>query len=267
MTQASETDCLSYIGRERRVHDTLAPEAAARLAVVLGTKMPEVLPPTWHWTYFNAAIPNEDVGHDGHEKLGRFMPPAPFSRRMWAGGEIVVHRPLRLSVPAERLSTIADVVFKTGKSGEMCFVTVHHEVRQSDALAINEVQTIVYRDRTLTEAALHPAGAPVPPGYRAFPDTQLLAYSAVTQNGHRIHWDRDFCRDVEGYPGLVVHGPLLATTLADALLPQPAACRFTYRAKAPVFETVPVRLAVDGATARIERLDGVTAMEASLAPY
>lgn len=267
MTQVSETECQSYVGRQRRIHDSLSPEAAARLAVVLGAEIPDKLPPTWHWAYFNPAVPLKDVGHDGHEKLGLFMPPAPFKKRMWAGGEIVVHKPLLLSVPAERVSTIAEVAFKTGRTGAMCFVRVEHDIRQNGALMISEVQTIVYRDGGLAEGALRDADDPVPDGYRLFPDTQLMAYSSVTQNGHRIHWDRDFCRNVEGYPGLVVHGPLLATTLADALLPAPAPCRFSYRAKAPVFETSPVRVITDGAEARIERVDGVIAMEAKLTPY
>ena len=207
------------------------------------------------------------MGHDGHEKLGLFMPPAPFARRMWAAGEITVNRPLKLGVPASRVSTIADVAFKTGKTGPLCFVQVRHEITQAGALALSELQTIVYRDRGLAERALRGPDDPVPDGYRVFPDTQLLAYSGVIQNTHRIHWDRDFCRDVEGYPGLVVHGPLLATTLADALMPPSGMrpCRFTYRAKAPVFETSPVRVIAEDGSARIERSDGVVAMTAELA--
>ena len=128
-----------------------------------------------------------------------------------------------------------------------------------------ETQTVVYRDRGLAVSALRDAGDPVPEGHRVVPDTTLVAYSAITQNGHRIHWDRDFCRDVEGYPGLVVHGPLLATFLADTLIPAPKPCRFTYRATAPVFETSPFRIIATGAEARIERSDGATAMEAERA--
>ncbi len=251
--------CLSYVGRERRLTDSMAPEPAQKLAVILGAELPEALPATWHWAYFNAAVPLADVGHDGHEKLGLFMPPAPFDRRMWAAGDITVHRPLTIGVPAQRVSTIDDVAFKTGKTGPLCFVQVRHEISQNGILALTELQTIVYRDRGLPEQALRGPDDPVLDGYHVFPDTQLLAYSSVTQNGHRIHWDRNFCRDVEGYPGLVVHGPLLATTLADALMPAPAPCRFTYRAQAPVFETSPVRVVTDGNVARIERSDAVVA--------
>ncbi len=256
--------CRAYVGRQRHVSDTMAPEAAGRLSVILGTKLPDVLPLTWHWGYFATALRSEDTGHDGHEKLGLFMPPAPFDRRMWAAGQIDLRVPLRLGVPAERISTIADVSFKEGKTGPLCFVEVTHEITQAGTLALRETQTVVYRDRGLAELRLRKPEDPVPEGYRLFPDTQLIAYSSVLQNGHRIHWDRDFCRETEGYPGLVVHGPLLATWLADSLLPQPQPCFFLFRAMAPVFDTTPVRLVEDGQSARIERSDGVTAMVAEL---
>ena len=264
LTDEVRDTAMSYIGRERRLVDSMAPEPAAKLAVILDTGMPDLLPTTWHWAYFNAAVPAANVGHDGHERLGLFMPPAPFERRMWAAGDITVDRPLRLGEPATRVSTIADVAFKTGKTGALCFVEVRHDISQGGVAALTEVQTIVYRDRSLPERALREPHDPVPNGYRVFPDTQLIAYSSVTQNGHRIHWDRDFCRDVEGYPDLVVHGPLLATVLADALLPAPAPCRYTYRAKAPVFETSPVRVVTEGAAGKVERSDGVTALSGEI---
>lgn len=253
--------CKAHIGKERVIRDGLAPENAARLATLLETDLPEMLPTTWHWAYFNRALKAADVGHDGHERLGRFMPPAPFLRRMWAGGTVEVIRPLRLGVPAEKRSRIEGVAFKTGASGDLCFVTVVHEITQRE-VAIREEQTIVYRDRGMAVAALRQPDDPVPDGYRVMPDTTLLAYSAITQNGHRIHWDRDFCRNVEGYPGLVVHGPLLATLLADRLIETPQAARFRYRATAPVFETSPFRIAQDGDKAEIVRSDGATAMTA-----
>ena len=253
--------CLSCIGRVREVTDSMAPEPAQKLAVLLGSPAPPRLPPTWHWAYFNPAIPQADVGHDGHERLGLFMPPAPFPRRMWAGGLVEVIRPLTLGQPATRLSRIEDVAFKSGQSGALCFVTVTHEITQGD-VALREKQTIVYRDRGAGETALRSPDDPVPEGYVVVPDTTLLAYSAITQNGHRIHWDRDFCRDVEGYPGLVVHGPLLATFLGDALFATPEPGRFRYRATAPVFETSPFKRTQVGANAEIVRSDGKVAMTA-----
>ncbi|MCG6882975.1 MAG: acyl-CoA dehydrogenase [Silicimonas sp.] len=255
--------CLSYIGRERVLADSMAPEPAMKLATLLDQPLGDRLRTTWHWAYFNPAIPERDVGHDGHERLGLFMPPAPFERRMWAAGTVEIIRPLAIGTPAHKRSRIADVAFKSGKSGDLCFVTVEHEIDQGGP-ALRETQTIVYRDRGLAVAPLRNAGDPIPGGYRVVPDTTLVAYSAITQNGHRIHWDRDFCRDVEGYPGLVVHGPLLATYLADTLIPEPSPCRYAYRATAPVFETSPIRIASVGDGARIERSDGAVAMEAHL---
>lgn len=251
--------CRAFIGRTREVSDSLAPEPAAKLGTLLGRKPGTHLPVCWHWAYFNLAIPPENVGHDGHERLGLFLPEVPLPRRMWAAGDIELHAPLKLGTPAVQFSTVEDVVFKEGRTGDLCFVTVLHEIDQNGP-ALRERQTIVYRQPGQPEAALRAPNDPIPDGYRTVPDTTLLAYSAVTQNGHRIHWDRDFCRDVENYPDLVVHGPLLATLLAGALAPDPAPGRFTYRATAPVFTTSPFRVRAEG---RIERADGATAMEAT----
>ncbi len=243
--------------------DSLAPEPAGKLATILGHEPGALLPLCWHWAYFNLAVPPADVGHDGHEKLGLFLPDVPLPRRMWAAGEVEVMRPLEIGKAATRRTTVEDVAFKQGRTGDLCFVTILHEIDQGGA-AVIERQTVVYREAGQPEPALRHRGDPVPEGYRTVPDTTLMAYSAITQNGHRIHWDRDFCRDVENYPDLVVHGPLLATLLAGALAPDPAPCRFSFRATAPVFETTPFRIATETQTARIERVDGATAMEARL---
>lgn len=263
--------CEGYIGRSQTTVDTMGPEAAEKVATILGVPAPQNhLPPTWHWAYFNRAVPPSDVGPDGHERLGRFLPPAPFERRMWASGEVEVARPLRIGVVAHRTSTIADVRFKSGSTGPLCFVTVHHHITQNGARAIDEHQTIVYRDRPIAKTPPTVNAAAVPPGYIVHPDTMLIAYSAVTHNGHRIHWDRDYCRTVEGYPGLVVHGPLLATELCDVLRDGKASGRFAYRATAPVFEANPVRLVVEPRDQNregfVERLDGVRSMKATWAP-
>ncbi len=191
------------------------------------------------------------------------MPPVPYTKRMWAGGVVEVLRPLLVGQPAVKRSRLEDVVFKSGKSGDLAFVTVAHEITQNGP-ALREQQTIVYRDRDLGETVDAVPDGPLEDGFRTVPDTTLIAYSAITQNGHRIHWDRDFCRTVEGYPGLVVHGPLLATLLADTLVEEPRPCRFTYRATAPVFEATPFRIVTEGQTARIERVDGETAMTAEV---
>ncbi|MEM6384945.1 MAG: hypothetical protein AAF718_01785 [Pseudomonadota bacterium] len=251
--------CRVYAGRSRETTDSMSPEPAQRLSVLLGAALGQHLPLCWHWAYFNNAVKPEDTGHDGHERLGLFLPDVPLPRRMWASGEIEVLRQLDIGEPATRHSQIEEVTFKPGRSGDLCFVTLRHDIEQGQ-LCIVERQTIVYRQQGRPETALRSSDEPVPQGYIVVPDSTVLAYSAITQNGHRIHWDRDFCRDVESYPDLVVHGPLLATLLAQELDKEPKPCRFQYRAKAPVFVTSPFRIEKSGSTARIMRSDGVEAM-------
>lgn len=264
ISEAVEARCRACIGKTRELRDSLSPEPAERLAALTGRDLAKELPLCWHWAYFNPAIPPENVGHDGHERLGVFLPDVPLPRRMWAAGEIDVRQPLRLGEAAVRTSLIEDVSFKTGRTGPLCFVTLRHDIVQVGQHAMTERQTIVYRDRGTPDANAQN----VPPeaeGFASVPDTTLIAYSAITQNGHRIHWDREFCRTVEGYPGLVVHGPWLATMLAGALSPNPEPVSFAYRAKAPVFENIPIRIArSEPDRAKILRSDGVTAMTAEL---
>ena len=269
VTAEMQRECEGYVGRQREAEDMLAPEQAARLAVLLGREAEtEFLPPTYHWLYFAKGIPAGDIGADMHEKTGIFLPPAPFHRRMWAAGDITVLRPLKIGTRALRRSTIAEVTFKDGRSGQMCFVTVLHEIEQGGNPCISEKQTIVYRDRGGAEKALRQAGDPVPEGHFVHPDSMLWFYSAATYNGHRIHWDRHFCREIEGYPDLVVHGPLMATELCEAMRDRLAPLRFVYRAQAPVFTTTPVRIEAENAgdlrKGEIRRSDGIVSMTATL---
>jgi len=269
VSDATKKTCEAFVGRRREVEDTLAPEAAEKLAVLLGHESTgDLLPPTWHWAYFNRAVSEADQGHDLHERTGLFLPPAPFNRRMWAAGEVTLLQPLRIGVPARRTSTVEKVAFKDGSSGALCFVTVRHRIEQVSAPCIDETQVIVYRDRGPPEPALRAPGDPVPEGYFTHSDSQMFFYSCLTHNGHRIHWDRDHCRAVEGYPDLVVHGPLMATELCDAMRDGIRPMRFAYRARAPVFTTTPVRLRLGGPgpgrEGRIERSDGVVSMTATL---
>ena len=249
----------------------MSPAQARKLEAVLdrepGARAGDLLPPTWHWAYFADEVRQRDLGPDGHERLGLFLPPAPFHRRMWAASEVTIRAPLVLGEPARRTSTIRAVEFKAGRTGELCFVRIGHELRQGGALRVEEVQTVVYRDRGLPEAALRGPGDPVPAGFFVHEDIQLVRYSAVTHNGHRIHWDRAFCREVEGYPDLVVHGPLLATHLAEALRAGRSGwpTRFAFRAVAPVFATTPVRVEAAGGAGRILRSDGREATVAEMA--
>jgi len=261
--------CEASVGRERLIEDSLAPETAAKLATVLGRPLTDdQLPPTWHWAYFNIGIPAENQGYDLHERTGSFLPAAPFQRRMWASGDVTMHAALRLGEPAQQTVRVASVKFKQGRTGEMCFVTVSHRIEQAGRLCIDELRTIVYRDRGTPEPLPAVSGDPVPDGFQTYPDGKLFYYSALTHNGHRIHWDRDFCRDTEGYPDLVVHGPLMATDLCDAMRVGFEPCRFVYRALAPVFVTTPVRIDCDapGETraGRMIRADGVTSMQGTV---
>lgn len=258
------------VGRRRETEDSLAPEVAEKLAVLLGREPPEeLLPPTWHWAYFNRGIPLADQGSDFHERTGLFLPAIPYPRRMWASGEVALLQPLRLGEPALRTSTIASVAFKDGKAGGLCFVTVKHQIEQASIPCIDETQVIVYREDGRSEPALRKTDDPIPKGYFTHSESQLFFYSCVTHNGHRIHWDREYCREVEGYPDLVVHGPLMATELCDAMRDGLRPMQFSYRALAPVFVTTPVRILM-GVPGRersgaIERSDGVVSMSATMA--
>lgn len=245
-----------WIGRDEHAEGHAAPEPLAGLAALLdhgGGPWPAgEVPPLGHWLYFLPRAPQSEIGEDGHPKRGGFLPPVPLPRRMWAGGAIRFHAPVEIGAPIERISTIADVVAKAGSGGEMVFVTVDHRISSAGVLAIEERQDIVYRspapvaalDRAVPAPA--PARSPATPrradvhrDYRADP-VALFRYSALTFNGHRIHYDRDYARDAEGYPGLVVHGPFAATLLADLWLRTYGNARmtaFTFRARAPLFDT------------------------------
>lgn len=260
---------MACVGNRREVRDTMAREPAEKLAAVFGCDVPWTdLPPTWHWGWFNSPVPTDKQGPDLHERTGAFLPAVPYPRRMWAAGDVTMLRPLRLGIAAHRVSTIEKVAFKQGASGGLCFATVRHSIEQAGALCIDETQVIVYRDRGPAELALRQPEDPVPEGFFIHPEGQLFFYSCVTHNGHRIHWDRDYCRSVEGYPDLVAHGPMMATELCEAMRDGFAPLRFAYRAEAPVFTTTPVRIETSDPapvrTGRMIRSDGVTSMTATL---
>ena len=242
-----------WIGKPATQEQHLEPFPARALAGLLDrTEAPgegDALPLPWHWLYFLDAPRREDTGVDGHPKRGGFLPPVPLPRRMWASGELTLHRPLRLGRRASKTSTVLSVDLKQGKAGALVFVTVAHELGQDGHACISELQHIVYR-------AAPSAPAPLPPGEAAptagawarelLPDAPLLfRYSALTFNGHRIHYDRDYATQVEFYPALVVHGPLLATLLLDlAQRERPGAAirHFTFRALRPAFDNAPLHL-------------------------
>jgi len=266
----------AWIGRTRRVADAMDPWAANALIATLDLDRPrfragDAVPLFWHWLYFREAAPRRALGPDGHPAPGGFMPWVAEKRRMWAGGRVTLHAPLILGVPAGRTSTIADVATKSGRSGPLTFVTVQNEIAGPDGPALSDAQDIVYRadpDPAAPAAQTRPAPRDETARRSWCCDaTVLFRYSALTFNGHRIHYDADYARQVEGYPGLVVHGPLLATLLldlAETIAGPPG--DFAFRAIAPVFADEPfeacARSGADGLALWIRGSDGRLAMQA-----
>ncbi len=235
-------------GRSERRTDSVTAAPLAALAATLDRdeRLPTSgtpLPPLWHWLYFTPLARQSEIGPDGHARRGGFLPPVPLPRRMWAGGRLEFHHPLQVGDAITRDSRIIKVDGKSGRSGELVFVTVRHEISSARGLALTEEHDIVYRD-------MPAPGAPLPrpqpaPGDATFsrdvvPDAVLLfRYSALTFNAHRIHYDRPYVTQVEGYPGLIVHGPLIATLLADLLRRELAHAqlrRFAFTAMRPLFD-------------------------------
>lgn len=238
----------AWIGRTETRDERIEPMQAVKMAATLDRPAPkpgDPLPPGWHWMFFNAAEPREALGPDGHPKRGGFLPPVELPRRMWAGGRLVFHAPLRVGAHATRRSEILKVESKSGKSGDLVFVTVKHRIEAEGALALEEEHDIVYRDApapgTLApKPVAPPSGAEI--SRTIVPDpTLLFRYSALTFNGHRIHYDQPYATKVEFYPGLIFHGPLTATllmALCEELGGAPLA-RFSFRGVAPLFDTAP----------------------------
>ncbi len=240
-----------WIGRRETLRDTIGPTPLAALAATLDRndappQPGSEVPPLWHWLYFLPLARASEIGPDGHPKRGGFLPPVALPRRMWAGGRFEFRRALRVGEAVERRSRIADVNVKHGRSGALVFVTVRHEIGAAgDAgdVAVTEEHDIVYREAPRPGAptpAPQPAPADAPWTRDVVPDPVLLfRYSALTFNGHRIHYDRSYVTQVEGYPGLVVHGPLIATLLLDLVRRErPAAVvrRYAFKAVRPIFD-------------------------------
>jgi 3-methylfumaryl-CoA hydratase len=239
-----------WIGRTAIADDVVAPAQARALAATLDRESEfepgDPLPPPWHWLYFLSMSPLSDTGPDGHPKRGGFLPPVPLPRRMWAGSRMKFFAPLWVGDAVHRVSTIAGVSTKEGRSGPLVFVNVRHEIANARGPLLVDLHDIVYRDLPQPgESAPPPKMAPSDHAWirEIRPDPVLLfRYSALTFNSHRIHYDHPYVTAVEGYPGLVVHGPLLATLLLDLLLrhrPQVSVTRFEFRAIRPVFDTAP----------------------------
>jgi 3-methylfumaryl-CoA hydratase len=269
-----------WIGRSQSETDQVSAAPLAALAATLDRDDPapspgDEVPPLGHWMFFTPRARQSEIGADGHPKRGGFLPPVPLPRRMWAGGRLEFHQPLRVGEAATRDSRILDVKVKQGRSGTLVFVVVRHEISGAQGVALSEEHDIVYREASQRGAAVvAPERAPVDEtfGRDITPDPVLLfRYSALTFNGHRIHYDRSYVTQEEGYPGLVVHGPLIATLLVDLLRRQWSGRRvrrFTFQAKSPLFDIHPFRVCgrADGAERALlwaRNHEGALAMQAS----
>jgi 3-methylfumaryl-CoA hydratase len=250
MTDTIDLDHLrQWIGRSSQATDIVTAQLVKGLRATLFQEIGEpkagdAAPWTAHWCLAQPVFPMSALSQDGHPTRGGFLPPVPLPRRMWAGGELEFFDALRVGDEATRTSRIADVTMKTGSTGALCFVSVDHLVTTPRGTALRERQDIVYRDMSTSQASA-PAKAPAPPPAAQHRESHmadpvlLFRYSALTFNGHRIHYDRDYVTKVEGYPGLIFHGPLQAAfivELAAKLHDDAAPKKFAYRGLQPLFE-------------------------------
>ena len=245
------THLREWIGRTETRSDqiTLAPMMAlsATLDREEGAPQPgDPLPAPWHWLYFLPIHRQSELAPDGHVERGGFLPPVPLPRRMWAGDRLEFHHPLYAGESITRISRILDVLLKEGRTGPLVFVSVRHEVSNAAGLALVEEHDIVYRGPAA--APTDPPSAPSDAVWQREIRTDevlLFRYSALTFNGHRIHYDRRYATEKEGYPGLVVHGPLIATLLLDLLrrnLPEATLKWVQFRAVSPLFDVLSFRV-------------------------
>jgi 3-methylfumaryl-CoA hydratase len=243
----------AWIGRSETQTDVAEPAPLSGLAATLDHLDPPwrkgEVPPLGHWLYFLPRTPQHEIGPDGHAKRGGFLPPVELPRRMWAGSELEFLAPIPIGAIIERRSVIANIEHKAGRSGDMIFVRAEHEIAVQGKAAIRDAHNIVYREAPKPGEAVSPpekAGRAAEFERAIVPDPVLLfRYSALTFNGHRIHYDRSYCEEAEGYPGLVVHGPLTATLLMDLYLrqrPGAAVSAFRFRARRPLFDIHPFTL-------------------------
>ena len=274
-------DWQQWVGRTESRTDVVTSTPAAALGATLDRDDPppragDPLPPLWHWLYFLPLARQSEIGPDGHAKRGGFLPPVPLPRRMWAGSRLSFQQPLRIGDTIERTSTIDSVTTKEGRSGPLVFVRVRHAIATSRGPSIVDEHDIVYR--RMPEPDERPAVPPRAPERATWtrtiePDDVLLfRYSALTFNGHRIHYDRRYVTEVEGYPGLIVHGPLIATLLLDLVRrerPDATVLAFSFRAVSPLFDidsfTVNGAPAEDGRSLALwaANAEGGLAMEAT----
>lgn len=250
------TDFSAWVGKAEQRTDWINANTLAAWHATLDRDDPfpnagQAIPNGFHWTLFPPLARQSELGMDGHPRKGGFLPPIPLPRRMWAGSRLKFHHPLRVSDPVNRVSTIEKVESKTGRSGTLIFVTLRHRLSGPAGLAIDEEQDLVYREPPppgiANSVPARPEAAPEGEWNRHIAPTeaQLFRYSALTFNAHRIHYDRPYAMEEEGYPGLVVHGPLIATLLLDFLernRPREPLRKFSFRALRPTYLTGPFEL-------------------------
>ena len=261
----------AWIGRHESATDQVTAAPLAGLTAALDRDEPvpgsgAAVPPGGHWLFFHTRVRQSELNEAGHPQTGDFLPPPPLPRRLWAGGRLTHHRPLAVGETIERTATIRDITMKDGRNGALVFVLVHHAIKGTDGLAVEEEHDIVYRE------AAKPGQAPPPPklaptdaawSQTVTPDPMLLfRFSALTFNAARIHYDRRYVTEVEGYPGLIVNARLVAIMLMD-LCREPFAGRamtgFDYRFLRPMFDNAPFTLGgkpgADGASAELWAAD------------
>ncbi len=249
-----ETVLNQWIGREQVTVDRIDPRPALAMQATLDRepclREGDHLPALWHWLYFPALTRRSELGRDGHARLGGFLPPVALARRMWAGGRFEFVDGIRLGEVVTKTSKIHSIALKHGRSGNLCFVTVRHEFMVDERLCFSEEHDIVYREDPSPDAS-RPQPPPAPRDAHwqreIQPDPVLLfRYSALTFNGHRIHYDRSYCTEVEGYAGLVFHGPLTATLLVDlavSTMTGRSLKAFEFRAVSPLLDTEAFQIA------------------------
>lgn len=255
-TALSIEDLRSHVGRTQTADDVIHPGPANLLRLTLGRPDPELapgepLPPAWLGLYFLPRFATDALRPDGSPRDTGVIPPMPLPRRMFAGERVRVHRPLRIGEAVRRETELADISLKTGGTGTLVFATVVSRVSGRDGLALEEERRTVFREEVEAGARnqaprREPAPDDVPWRRRVTPDPVVLfRFSALTFNSHRIHYDRPWATEVEGYPGLVVHGPLTTTLLIDFARDQNPGRRiaaYATQARAPLFDTAPFEL-------------------------
>lgn len=235
-----------WLGKSVEVRDQFSTNLLKRIAATFDESTPELgtaLPPLWQWCFFQEPIAESGLGADGHPARGGFLPPADNRNRMWAGGRVEFLLPLTAGADATCTSTIQNIEEKHGRTGALLFVTVRHEYRQNGELCVREEQDIVYREPSPPKLAGTDSMPDAEWGETVEPSSTLLfRYSAVTFNGHRIHYDHPYVTETEGYPGLVVHGPMIATLNLRAFCrahPEARVRRFAYRGVRPLIAPTP----------------------------